>query len=181
MTSISSFRHGSRLKLADVSRREAERRLQGDANYAGLAIEPYLAVFRDALNLNCESDRFSNLNVGYSWCCAFVYYCCLQAGFHFPPKPMPDYRYTLAAVPAWHHWATAGGFFLSGDTTPAVLGDIVLFNNVAGGQLLDHIGIVVEVTPSFILCAEGNVENRTGLFKRSFACIAGYVRLPETA
>lgn len=181
MMSPSSFRHGSRLQLVEVSRREAERRLQGDANNAGAAIEQYLAVFRDALNLNCESDRFSDLNVGYSWCCAFVYYCCLQAGFQFPPKPMPGYRYTLAAVPAWQHWAAAKGFFFSSDTATTEPGDIVLFNNVAVGQPLDHIGIVVDVTPTSILCAEGNVENRTGLFERPFSCVVGYVRLPESS
>ena len=92
--------HAKRERLAEIAQREAERCLQGDANLAGPAIEHYLAVFRDALNLNCESDRYSDLRIGYSWCCAFVYYCCQEAGFRFPPKPVPTYRYTLAAVPA---------------------------------------------------------------------------------
>lgn len=171
----------ARTRLADIARREGKRRLQGNASLAGPAIEPYLAVFREALNRNCESDRFSDLSVGYSWCCAFVYFCCLQAGFQVAPKPVATYRYTLAAVPAWQHWAAAEGFFLPGDTATAEPGDIVLFNRVASGEPLDHIGIIVEVTPASILCAEGNVENRTGLFERPFSSVAGYVRLPQVA
>ena len=168
----------SRTDLAALARSEAELRLQGDNNHAGPEIERYLAVFREALNLNCETDRFSDPSVGYSWCCAFVYYCCLQAGFRFPPKPVPTHRYTLAAVPAWHQWAVGEGFFHPVTTVTPEPGDIVLFNHIACGQPLDHIGIVVEVTSGFALCAEGNVENRTGLFERSFSCIAGFVRLP---
>lgn len=169
----------SRQKLAMIARREAGLRKQGDANLAGAEIERYLALFREALNRNCETDRFSDPGVGYSWCCAFVYYCCLQAGFRFPPKPVPSYRYTLAAVPAWQHWAESGGFFLSADGATPESGDIVLFNQVASGQPLDHMGIALEVTPTSVLCAEGNVENCTGLFEHPFSCAAGYVRLPE--
>lgn len=169
----------SRKDLATVALREAELRLKGDNNHAGPEIERYLAVFREALNVNCETDRFSDLSVGYSWCCAFVYYCCLQAGFRFPPKPVPTYRYTLAAVPAWHQWAVAEDFFHSINAVTPEVGDIVLFNHVACGQPLDHIGIVVEITSEFVLCAEGNVENRAGLFERPFSSIAGIVRLPE--
>jgi len=172
--------HPSRRKLASIARQEAELQLRGNANRAGSAIERYLSVFREALNLNCETTRYSDLNTGYRWCCAFVYYCCLQAGFRFPPKPELDYRYTLAAVPAWHHWAMTDGFLLPADSATPEAGDIVPFNCVDVGQPLDHIGIALEITPAFVLCAEGGNENRTGLFERPFTCIAGYVRLPQT-
>jgi len=162
-----------------VARREAERQRRGNAQHAGAEIEPYLAVFREALNRNCESDRFSDLAVGYQWCGAFVYYCCLQAGFRFSPKPAPGYRYTLAAVPAWHYWAVAEGFFHPTSVAAPEAGDIALFNHVATGEPLDHMGVVIEVQPDFVLCAEGNHENRTGLFERPHSCVAGYVRLPE--
>jgi len=169
----------SRRKLASIARQEAGLQLEGDANRAGPAIERYLSVFREALNLHCETTRYSDLTVGYRWCCAFVYYCCLQAGFRFPPKPEPGYRYTLAAVPAWHHWAMTEGFFLPAKSATPEAGDIVLFNCVDIGQPLDHIGVVLEIFPAFMLCAEGGNENRAGLFERPFSCIAGYVRLPE--
>jgi hypothetical protein len=56
----------------------------------------------------------------------------------------------------------------------------VLFNRIVEDRPLDHIGIIVEVRPSSILCAEGNVENRTGIFERAFSVVAGYVQLPES-
>jgi CHAP domain len=181
-SSISSKgRSSSRELLASIARREAALEVRGNGDKAGPAIERYLAVFRDALNKNCETTRYSDPAVGYNWCCAFVYYCCLQAGFSFPPKPVPSYRYTLAAVPAWHNWAVTEGFFHPGGASEPEPGHIVLFNYVDTGQPLDHMGVVVEVAPRFVLCAEGSVENRTGLFERPYSCIAGYVRLPETA
>jgi hypothetical protein len=170
----------TREKLARIARLEADRQACGDGNRAGPEIERYLGVFREALNANAKTDRYADLSVGYDWCCAFVYYCCRQAGFRFPPKPEPDYRFTLAAVPAWHHWAMTGGFFHAVDAIAPEVGDIALFNRVFDGQPLDHIGIVVEVAAEFVVCAEGNVENRTGLFERRYSSVAGFVRLPET-
>jgi hypothetical protein len=166
--------------LARIARQEAERQARGDSNRAGPEIERYLGVFREALNANAETDRYSDLQLGYNWCCAFVYYCCREAGFQFPPKPEPGYRYILAAVPAWHHWAVTGGFFHAVDGTVPEVGDIALFNRVFDGQPLDHIGIVVEVSAEFVVCAEGNVENRSGLFERRSSSVEGFVRLPES-
>jgi len=168
----------ARQRLAQIARQEAEVGRCGGANGAGSEIERYLGVFREALNLNCETTRYSDPSVGYDWCCAFVYYCCLQAGFRFLPKPEPAYHFTLAAVPAWHHWAVAGGFFHPAETARPEPGDIVLFNHVAAGEQFDHVGIAIEVSADFVRCAEGNVANRTGLFERPFSCVAGYVRLP---
>ena len=63
----------------------------------------------------------------------------------------------------------------------AEIGDIALYNCVYNDSPLDHIGITTEVSSDSILSAEGNVDNRTGLFRRSYDCIAGFVRLPEDA
>ncbi|HEY3898476.1 MAG TPA: CHAP domain-containing protein [Chthoniobacter sp.] len=169
-----------RSELARIARLEGERRACGDSNRAGPEIECYLGVFREALNANAETERYADVQFGYDWCCAFVYYCCRQAGFRFPPKPEPGYRHTLAAVPAWHHWAVTGGFFHAVDGTVPEVGDIALFNRVFDGQPLDHIGIVVEVSAEFVVCAEGNVENRSGLFERRSSSVEGFVRLPES-
>lgn len=180
-TEATSQKHepGTRLLLAGVAQREACLERAGDAAMAGPPIEPYLAVLRDALNENTASTRFSDPAVGFNWCCAFVYYCCLEAGFRFPPKPVPSYRYTLAAVPAWHRWATTEGFFHLTATTRPELGDIALYNRVFDGNALDHIGIVIGVGPGGVLSAEGNNANRSGIFERAFSVIEGYVRLPE--
>jgi hypothetical protein len=174
-------RHATRRLLAEVAQREAAQERAGDANMAGPAIEPYLSVLREALNQNGSTTKYSDLATGFNWCCAFVYYCCLQAGFQFPPKPIPGYRYTLGAVPAWHHWAISEGFFHPTTTTEPQVGDIALYNQVFDGQPLDHIGIVVGTVPGGVLTAEGNNSNRTGVFSNAFSAIEGYVRLPESA
>jgi len=170
----------TRRLLASIARHEAAYERAGNADKAGAEIERYLAVFRDAMNEHGSTTVYSDLSVGYHWCCAFVYYCCLQAGFCFPPKPVPGSRTTLAAVPAWYEWASGEGFYHPATESLARVGDIALFNNVYNSNPLDHIGVVVEVAPTFVLCAEGNLGNRTGFFERPYSCIAGYVRLPES-
>lgn len=167
--------------LARVAECEAASGRTGNAAMAGPEIERYLAVFRDALDLNAGTTTFANPAIGYPWCCAFVYYCCLRAGFRFPVKPVPTYRYTLAATPAWLNWAQSEGTFHAATSAPAEIGDIVLFNRVYDGNPLDHIGIVVAAQEDHLVCAEGNNNNRCGLFRREYGCIEGYVRLPESA
>ena len=168
----------TRTRLAHLARAEALLHLAGDAHMAGPAIERYLAVFRAAMNANGATTLYSNLHVGYDWCGAFVYYCCLQAGFRFPPKPVPAYRWTLAAVPAWQHWASREGFYHPIAAASPQPGDIALYNHLYDDHPLDHIGIVVDVLADGILSAEGNNANRTGLFPRPTSVIAGLVRLP---
>lgn len=148
---------------------------------AGPSIEKYLSVFRDALNRNALTKKYSNPSIGFNWCCAFVYYCCLKAGFKFPPKPIEDYRYTLAAVTAWHHWAVLHDFFQPVQYVRPELGDIALFNNIFDDKPLDHIGVVIKTNSDGIVSAEGNNLNRTGIFERPFSVIEGYIRLPEDA
>lgn len=169
----------SRRLLAAIARSEAELKLAGDANMAGPAIERYLVVFREAMNLHGKTTEYSDLGRGYHWCCAFVYYCCLQAGFRFPPKPVANARCTLAAVPSWREWAARDGFYHPAGRTDPAVGDIALYNHVYNGNPLDHIGLVVGRVPDGVLSAEGNNCNRSGVFPRTFAVIEGYVRLPE--
>ena len=165
--------------LATIARGEAEQERAGDSRLAGPAIEPYLTVLREALNRNGSTDIYSDRAHGFNWCCAFVYYCCRQAGFRFPPKPVESYRYTLAAVPAWRHWSSSLDFYHPAPTATPEPGDIALFDRVFDGNPLDHIGIVLSLIPGGVLCAEGNNLNRTGIFARPFSEIDGFVRLPE--
>lgn len=173
-----------RLALAHIAREEAALALSGDASLAGEAIEKYLTVFREAMNRNGDCGTYSDLSVGYPWCCAFVYYCCLRAGFSFPPKPVPEHRWTLAAVRAWYEWAAAPGndFYFPADDprrSPAA-GDLVLYDRLLEDTELDHLGVVVAVQGSVLTTAEGNVHNRSGLFQRPVAThVNGYVRLNE--
>lgn len=151
---------------------------------AGESIEKYLSVFRDAMNRNGGYDKYSDLTVGYSWCCAFVYYCCLECGYRFPPKPVETYRWTLAAVAAWHHWANQKHqrFYFDREYIPggAMPGDIVIFDRIMSEHELDHIGIVLDASDCSLTTAEGCYHNRSGIFERDIdETIRGYIRLPE--
>ena len=171
-----------RLALARIARDEGRLALAGSKNLAGEAIEKYLSVFREALNRNSGDVTYSDRRIGYPWCCAFVYYCCLQAGFTFPPKPIPDHRWTLAAVPAWCDWASLPQndfYFPAGDRseTPEA-GDIILFDRMIEDRNLDHMGVVVDVAAEVVTTAEGNFHNRSGVFERPLTRnINGYIRL----
>jgi hypothetical protein len=179
--SVRTERGASRHRLAVIARTEAGLQLAGDANRAGPAIERYLAVFREAMNLHGSTTEYSDLKRGYHWCCAFVYYCCLQAGFRFPPKPVASARCTLAAVPSWREWAALNGFYHPASSAEPEIGDLALYNHVYNGNPLDHIGVIVGSVPGGVLSAEGYNANRSGLFPRTFPVIDGYVRLPEKA
>jgi len=168
----------SRKKLAQVAEKEAGFGFRGEIGMTGPEIERYLSVFRNALNENGSTNKYSDKSVGYPWCCAFVYFCCLKAGFSFLPKQIPSFRFTLAAVPAWQHWASVKGIFHECKEN-AEIGDIALFNRVYCNKPLDHIGIITKISPDGIISAEGNNDNRTGLFHRDLDCMAGFVRLPE--
>ncbi|MDY7011019.1 MAG: CHAP domain-containing protein [Planctomycetota bacterium] len=173
-----------RLALAHIARDEGGLALAGNMNLAGEAIEKYLAVFRAAFNENGGYTKYSDQSIGYPWCCAFVYYCCLQAGFTFPPKPIPEHRWTLGAVPVWYDWAILPEndfYFPAGNRrrTPEA-GDIILFNRLIEDKDLDHIGIVVAVNPNGVTTAEGNFHNKSGLFERSLVeNVNGYIRLAK--
>jgi hypothetical protein len=171
-----------RLLLAEIAREEGAKGLAGDERLAGPAIEKYLSVFRVAFNHNGGTVDYSDLKVGYPWCCAFVYYCCRQAGFVIPPKPIPEHRWTLGVVRVWRDWAVSpdNQFYFAADdpSRKPHEGDLVLFNRLLEDRDLDHIGIVVDTLPDAIVTAEGNVHNRSGVFVRPLGPnINGFIRL----
>jgi len=151
----------------------------GDANLAGPEIEKYLSLFRETFNRRAGTQEYSDLTVGYPWCAAFAYYCCVAAGFWIEPEPSERVNGSLAAVCTWHEWASLPEhrMLLGPDSTPAV-GDIVLFDRLLEEKPLDHLGVVLAVGPASIVTAEGNVHNRGGVFTRRLdGHINGYVRL----
>lgn len=182
--SIDNAYRRKRLELARIAREEGSLALAGDENLAGPAIEKYLAVFREAFNKNGYYVKYSDTRIGYPWCCAFVYYCCLQAGFSFPAKPDSEFRYTLGAVRTWYEWATLPdtNFYFSvhdQDKVPEP-GNIVLFDHLIENVDFDHIGIIVAVKANIIITAEGNFHNQSGIFERPQTdCIHGYIRLDK--
>ena len=167
------------MSLAAIARSEAELGLIGDANHSGPEIEKYLSLFRETMNRRAKTQHYSDLSVGYSWCCAFVYYCCLEAGFRIKPEPDTRVNGSLAAVSTWYEWASIPGNNLRVDAynVPEV-GDIVIFDRLLEEKPLDHLGIVLGVSANSITTAEGNVNNRGGIFTRKLdAHINSYIRL----
>lgn len=52
----------------------------------------------------------------------------------------------------------------------------MIYNKWISDQVLDHIGIILEKAHGHLVTAEGNVENKTGLFKREKSeTIAWYI------
>lgn len=157
-----------RTQLAQIARAEAERGPAGDSNQAGSEIEKYLVLFRETMNRRASTTRYADLSIGYDWCAAFVYYCCLQAGFTIAQEPSPRVNGSLAAVRTWREWAALqheAALLLSPCEHPEV-GDIVLFDRLQVDIELDHMGVVIDVKPDAIVTAEGNVDNRAGVFRR---------------
>ncbi|WP_179228675.1 CHAP domain-containing protein [Leptolyngbya ohadii] len=167
--------------LAQIAEKEGRLERLGNANKAGAEIEPYLGIFREAFNQIDRTTKWSDPSIGFDWCCAFVYYCCLRAGFAFPVQPIPN-RPTIGFVGLWREWASLpeNRFYYRAhcpgfEPQP---GDIVLFDRLLEPVALDHIGIVIGVRSNGLVTAEGNVYNRSGIFERSLnQQINGYVRL----
>lgn len=171
-----------RMLLAQIAYSEGKQARQGNENKAGAEIELYLSLFRSAFNAIDSTTRWSDQAIGFDWCCAFVYYCCLQAGFSLTVQPIPFRRSTLGFVGTWYEWANLpeNQFYTAANCADfnSQPGDIVLFDRLLENALLDHIGIVVAVQPGRIITAEGNVNNRSGVFDRPLdSHINGYIRL----
>jgi len=159
--------------LLKIASGEGSAHYQGNAQKAGPEIEKYLAPLRDILAQ--RKPHYKDLTVGFDWCGAFVYWCIRQAGFDMPVCPLPGSDLTVGLVKTWYDWACATGKFVEADQTPQP-GDLVIFDKLLSEDVFDHIGIVLEPGPPLLL-AEGNADNRTGIFERSLETVRGYVRL----
>lgn len=120
-----------------------------------------------------------------NWCAAFVYHCCMQAGFYLPIR-YPNAKYRLAGVGAWLEWSILpeNDFFNKKGQhgfTPE-RGDIIVYDQLLSDKAHDHIGIVLACDANEILVAEGNRdnENYSSVFYRDqWQCILGYIRIPN--
>lgn len=156
-----------RLRLAAIARAEAGNHPAGDENQAGPEIEKYLRLFRGTMNRRASTQEYSDTSRGYGWCCAFAYYCSLEAGFEIDAEPSARVNGSLAAVRTWREWASLPevGLLLDPGVVPEP-GDIVLFDRLLEDRELDHLGIVLGVRSEGLVTAEGNVHNRGGVFSR---------------
>ena len=118
------------------------------------------------------------------WCAAFVYHCCLQAGFEIPHRYPKKAFGTFAGVRAWLQWAKLkeNGFYLSARhrSCSPERGDLVIYDGVFDPGPHDHIAIVLAVTDTAIRVAEGNVRGISAVLERARnRHLRGYIRIPD--
>lgn len=122
----------------------------------------------------------------FPWCASFVTWCCDQAGMNLPVNAPTGY--TFALCEAWQIWAQKKGFYYDNDGKSTFApGDIVLFDwdqksiHEPDTDWEDHIGIIISFdhyTGKWVV-AEGNVNDKCQIMKRSFSVIQGVIRIPE--
>lgn len=163
----------TRKKLARVAREKALTPLHGYINGHASNLEPIIRFF-PTWNLK-EADGL--------WCAAFVYYCCVEAGFEIPYRPRECVTCHLAGCVAWEELATRDRRMAYHKGTEAFVpeaGDIVLYDRVFNDQEHDHMGIVLQKRQDTILVAEGNIHNVSGLIERPIdGHIRAYIRIPD--
>ena len=139
-------------------------------------------------NLQPIADLFPKWdldNWDHKWCAAFVYYCCIEAGYKIPVRYSHEtVKCNFAGCSAWEAWASLhdNGFFfkVAEKTFEPSVGDIVLYDNVFLNQEHDHIGIIVEVHHEYFKVAEGNIGNISAVVRRPrYANIRGFIRIPD--
>jgi len=125
-------------------------------------------------------DVIIRLN-GY-WCAAFVYHCCMEAGFVLPMRhPLVSCRFP--AVKAWLDWArlpeTEFFHYAKDETFTPGRGDLVVYDGLLSDGPHDHIGIVLSVDGDTMLVAEGNGDaNKSIVVKRSHKeKVSGFIRI----
>jgi hypothetical protein len=163
-----------RNKLADIAQALAEENIIG---------VPGDIRYREICQYWPDANIFKGLHS--SWCAAFVYHCCRQAGFLLPIR-YPNGIHRFAGVGAWLEWAQLPetGFFLHEGMegfTPQ-RGDIVIYEKLLSEDSHDHIGIVLSSDDKEILVAEGNRDNQnySSVFYRDrWHCILGYIRIAD--
>ena len=93
----------------------------------------YTKLLRDT-NIQPMIDLFPKWNVKEAdkkWCAAFVYYCCIEAGFKIPYSPKECVSCSLAGCGGWEDFAINDKrmeYYFGNDTTfVPEAGDIVLY------------------------------------------------------
>ena len=162
-----------RVLLPEIAERLARRPLRGNSRKCGPDLQPILSHFKR-----------KNRREGFDWCAAFVYHCCVRAGFPIPVRQPEPVRWSFAAVPAWLQWAKlAENRFYYSVRHPSFRprrGDLIVFDNLLGRGPQDHIGVVLSAGGQLYLTAEGNVNNQSGVFERyRRRNVRGFIRIPN--
>ena len=164
---------GTRERLAKIAREKARIPFHGYMEGQASNLEPIIQFF----------PKWTLKEADGLWCAAFVYYCCVEAGFAIPYRPQACITCNLAGCIAWEEFAIGDPQIAYHKGTEAFVpekGDIVLYDRVFNNQEHDHIGIVLKKLPHSILAAEGNINNVSGLIERPLdEHIRAYIRLPD--
>ena len=165
----------ARQSFASIAYEEGKLSLKGNENKAGQDIEKYLTVFREIFSLN--NSKYLSKEVGYEWCCAYVYYLLKKVDYSIDLYPLTNFNWHLGSVRTWYEWALESNIFKV-NAYPPLPGDLVLFNHLIEPVDLDHIGIVIKNHANSILTSEGNYHNCSGIFEREKNnTIKGYISL----
>ena len=163
----------TKAELARIAEEMALLPFHGNTDGRGSNIAPLIAPF-PKWNVNAADG---------CWCAAFVYYCCISAGFEIPYSPDECISCSLAGCGGWDEYAQGDnriGYYKGTEAFSPDSGDIVIFDRVFCCKEHDHIGIVLKSTGTKLITAEGNVENRSEIVTR---CrdehIRAFIRFPD--
>lgn len=164
----------TRAELARVAKELAELPFHGFIDGKEPNIRPIVDLF----------PKWSVAKADRLWCAAFVYYCCVKAGFDFPCRP-EGASCSLAGCNAWEEFAMSNSRIEYRRGAPNFVpeaGDIVLYDRVFCDAEHDHIGVVLEVGAGFLVAAEGNTFDRniSGIVTRPLdEHIRAFIRIPD--
>lgn len=169
------MKQATRQRLAEIARKNAEKPFHGDIAGRASNLAPMIRYF----------PRWSVGAADRLWCAAFVYYCCVQAGFLIPYSPRECVTCSLAGCGGWEEYAMGDrriGYHRPEEDFSPGPGDIVLFDRVFNGQEHDHIGILLEARSGEMITAEGNTfhDNISRVLHRPIdGHIRAYIRIPD--
>ena len=167
------MKNATRQKLAAIAREQAQKPFHGYIEGRESNLTPIIKYF-PKWDLR-EADKL--------WCAAFVYYCCIEAGFSIPYYPKECMTCHLAGCIGWEEYAIGNSqieYHKKGEAFLPEAGDIVLYDKVFINQEHDHIGIILDVRDNHIIVAEGNIDNKSGVIKRpTDEHIRAYIRIPD--
>ena len=165
----------TRKRLAEVAKQKAQLPFHGLVDGKQSNLVPIVDLF----------PRWNIIDADRLWCAAFVYYCCVEAGFSIPYSPDECETCSLAGCGGWEEYAIGDDrieYHKADEPFLPQSGDIVLYDRVFCNQEHDHIGIILEVNEDSIVAAEGNVYdwNTSGIVERPRdEHIRAYIRIPD--
>jgi SAM-dependent methyltransferase len=166
----------TRRKLAKFAEVAAQKPFHGYIEKKESNLEPIVALF----------PKWNIKLADKNWCAAFVYYCCIQAGFQIPYSPNECISCSLAGCGGWEDFAIGDKRieYHPGSVESFVpeAGDIVIYDRVFINVEHDHIGIVLENKEDFLVVAEGNTfhDNISRvLIRDKDEHIRAYIRIPD--